>query len=309
MTPSIGELLAGSPDNWGRWGPDDEVGALNYLTRQEVLRGAAEIKTGETIVLQRLIGDPDGDPVSASRTPARHTMTVDESSWDPGGTAPAFPGGLHYADDKIDAYLQGSTQYDALGHVWYDGALWNGYDARTTVGGLRKAGIDPIARRGIAGRAVLLDLPRWRGKTRLDPGELFDHHDLEACAESQGTVLERHDILVLRTNYLSRTPRQGNDPGLEFSFALLEWFQDKEIPNLVTDTFANEPPVDRHSGCALPLHCSLMRNLGVVFAELCDLERLASACAGDGRYEFFYVAAPLRVHRAAGSPVNPVAIR
>ena len=62
-------------------------------------------------------------------------MALDESSWD-GDGAPQFPGGLHYADDTAEIFLQGSTQYDALGHVWYDGQLWNGYDARTTVGGM-----------------------------------------------------------------------------------------------------------------------------------------------------------------------------
>jgi acyl-CoA synthetase (AMP-forming)/AMP-acid ligase II len=76
------------------------------------------------------------------RTPAERTQVLDESTWD-GDEAPAFPGGLHYADDKINAFLQGSTQYDGLGHVWYDGKLWNGYDARTTVGGLDKASVNP----------------------------------------------------------------------------------------------------------------------------------------------------------------------
>ena len=107
------------------------------------------------------------------RTPAERTQILDESDWD-GGRAPAFPGGLHYADDKINAFLQGSTQYDALGHVWYGGKIWNGYDARTTVGGLDKASVEPIAQRGVVGRAVLLDMARFRGKT--DPGQGRDVH-------------------------------------------------------------------------------------------------------------------------------------
>ncbi|WP_373807754.1 class I adenylate-forming enzyme family protein, partial [Delftia acidovorans] len=80
-----------------------------------------------------------------------------------GPDAPRFPGGLHYADDKLDAFLQGSTQYDALGHVWYGGRIWNGYDARTTVGGLDKASVEALGARGIVGRGdarVLGDGPR-----------------------------------------------------------------------------------------------------------------------------------------------------
>jgi len=82
-----------------------------------------------------------------------------------------------------------------------------------------------------------------------------------------------------------------------------------EIPNLVTDTIANEVTTDPENGVALVLHNALMRNLGVVFTEICDLEKLAADCASDGQYTFLYVAAPLKVAKASGSPVNPVAIK
>ncbi|MFB6675049.1 cyclase family protein [Streptomyces sp. NPDC056390] len=313
--PSMEELLRNEPTNWGKWGEQDEIGALNYLTAQEVLRGVAHIRTGSVFTLQRLIGDPNGDPVWPGRSPAQRTMILDESSWDSEG-APAFPGGLHYADDKLDAFLQGSTQYDALGHVWYGGKIWNGYDARTTVGGLDKASVAPIAERGVVGRGVLLDMARFRGKENLDKGETFTHEDLEACAKQQGVTIDKHDVLVIRTNFLKLFFDQGEEfyegfcePGLAYSPELVRWFQEREIPNLVTDTIANEVTYDPGSGVALPLHCALMRNLGVVFTEICDLEKLAASCAEDGQYTFLYTAAPLKVNRATGSPVNPVVIK
>jgi kynurenine formamidase len=313
--PAMDVLLKDSPTNWGKWGPDDEVGALNYLTAAEVLRGVQHIKSGAVFTLQRLIGDPKGDPVWPGRSPAEKTMVLDESSWD-GADAPQFPGGLHYADDKIVAFLQGSTQYDALGHVWYGGQIWNGYDARTTVGGLDKASVAPIAERGVAGRGILLDMARFRGKDNLDKAETFTHEDLMACAESQGVTIEKHDILIIRTNFLKLFFEQGEafyegfcEPGLVYSPELVSWFQDMEVPNLVTDTIANEVTTDPNTGAALPLHCALMRNLGVTLTEICDLEKLAASCAEDGQYTFFYVAAPLKVNQASGSPVNPVAIK
>jgi kynurenine formamidase len=313
--PAMDVLLKDSPTNWGKWGPDDEVGALNYLTAAEVLRGVQHIKSGAVFTLQRLIGDPKGDPVWPGRSPAEKTMVLDESSWD-GADAPQFPGGLHYADDKIVAFLQGSTQYDALGHVWYGGRIWNGYDARTTVGGLDKASVAPIAERGVAGRGILLDMARFRGKDNLDKAETFTHEDLMACAESQGVTIEKHDILIIRTNFLKLFFEQGDafyegfcEPGLVYSPELVSWFQDMEVPNLVTDTIANEVTTDPNTGAALPLHCALMRNLGVTLTEICDLEKLAASCAEDGQYTFFYVAAPLKVNQASGSPVNPVAIK
>jgi kynurenine formamidase len=312
---SVAELLADAPSNWGKWGPDDEVGALNYLTAAEVLRGVSHIRSGQVFTLQRLIGDPKGDPIWPGREPATRTMLMDESSWD-GDDAPQFPGGLHYADDKIEAFLQGSTQYDALGHVWYDGKIWNGYDARSTVGGMDRASVEPIAQRGVVGRGVLLDVARLRGKEHLDKGETFTHEDLEECARVQGHTIEAHDILLVRTNFLKLffDDKDGfyegfNEPGLTYSPELVRWFADREIPNLVTDTIANEVTFEPGTGIALPLHCALMRNLGVTLTEICDLENLAASCAEDGQYTFLYAAAPLKVHRATGSPVNPMAIK
>jgi kynurenine formamidase len=244
-------------------------------------------------------------------------MILDESTWD-SPDAPQFPGGLHYADDTAHIFLQGSTQYDALGHVWYDGKLWNGYDARTTVGAMQKASVLPIAEKGIVGRGVLIDMARHRGKEYLDKGETFDHTDLEAAAAAQGVVIEPHDILCVRTGWMKYWYDLNDkakfydgfvEPGLTYSRELVEWFQQREIPNLVTDTIANEVTYDPNTGVALPLHCALMRNLGVTLTEIAWLDDLADACAADGRWSFLYVAAPLKVVNGTGAPVNPVAIR
>ena len=315
-SPDLVDLLKDAPTNWGKWGPDDEVGALNYLGAEQVLAAVRLVSAGKVFTLQRLIGDPKGDPVWPGRTPAERTQILDESDWDEGGKGVAYPGGLHYADDKINAFLQGSTQYDALGHLWYDGKLWNGFDARTTIGGLDKASVEPIAQRGVVGRAVLLDMARFRGKDTLDKGETFTHEDLMACAQAQGTPIEKRDILIIRTNFLQLFFEQGeafyegfNEPGLVYSPELVQWFQDMEIPNLVTDTIANEVTTDPNNGIALVLHNALMRNLGVTLTEITDLEQLAADCAEDGRYAFLYVAAPLKVAKGSGSPVNPVVIK
>ena len=169
--PDLTDLLKDAPTNWGKWGPEDEVGSLNYLGPEQAIAAAALVRSGKVFTLQRLIGDPKGDPVWPGRSPAVRTQIMDEASWD-GAEAPQFPGGLHYADDKINAFLQGSTQYDALGHVWYGGKLWNGYDARTTVGGMDKASVQPIAERGVVGRAVLRAAKQHiAGPSALNPGK------------------------------------------------------------------------------------------------------------------------------------------
>lgn len=316
-TPPMREILGeDTPSNWGKWGPDDEIGSLNYLGADEVLRGIRCARQGKVFTLMVHMGNPSGDPVWPGRRGAEKLMVIDEGTFQ-GDKAPQFPGGLHYADDFVTAFLQGSTQYDALGHVWYDGKIYNGFDANTTIGGMSKAGVLPIGEKGVVGRGVLIDMARHRGKDHLDKGETFDHNDLEAAAAAQGVAIEPRSILVIRTGFIEyfyTVPQAEfydgfNEPGLTYSRQLVEWFRDMEIPNLVTDTIANEVTYEPDSGAALPLHCALMRNLGVTFTEICKLDDLAADCARDGQWDFLYTAAPLKVVRGTGAPVNPVAIK
>ena len=114
--------------------------------------------------------------------------------------------------------------------------------------------------------------------------------------------IQKRDILIIRTNFLQLFHEQGeafyegfNEPGLVYSPELVQWFADMEIPNLVTDTIANEVTMDPNNGVALLLHSALMRNLGVTLTEIAELEELAADCAEDGRYDL-----PLRRRAAEG---------
>ncbi|MGC6401605.1 cyclase family protein [Sphingomonas sp. FW199] len=316
VTPSAKALLAGLPTNWGRWGSEDEVGALNFLDAAQVLRGVSAVRSGKTFTLQVPMGHEKGDPVWPGRKQAQRVNVLDKGDF-LSGKMPEIPGGTEYSDDMMILYLQGSTQYDALGHVWHDNQLYNGYDARSTIGAMAKASVLPLAERGIAGRAVLVDIARYRGKPWLERGEGFGLDDLLAAAEAQGVAIEKRDILILRTgwigSYYQRDAAEFYDnyaePGLCFSRELVEWFHAMEIPNLVTDTIANELAIHPESGVSFAMHHSLMRNLGVTFTEIAQLDPLAADCAEDGQWTFLYVAAPLKVVGGTGAPVNPVVIK
>lgn len=312
----LSELLADSPTNWGRWGEDDEVGAANYLGAEEILAGVAAVRQGKVFTLQLPIGNRGGDPVWPGRGPSQHLMVIDRSHF-AHDRVKKFPGGIEYADDHLSTYLQGTTHCDALGHAWYGDQIWNGYSADSTIGHMDHASVLPLAKRGIVGRGVLLDIARLRGQRFLEPGDTFDHVDLEACAEAQGVELGQHDVLVVRTGWLQRFFEMGprsfykgfNEPGLTYSPELVEWFRSREVPALVTDTMANEVTIDPESKAALPLHGALMRNLGVVFMEMAWLDDLADDCAEDGVWSFLFAGAPLKVASATGSPVNPIVIK
>ena len=147
------EFLKGLPKNWGRWGANDEIGSLNFLTSAEVLRGVKAVQQGKVFMLGVPVARPEGDPLHPIRAQPIHTMTADEGFFISGRIKP-FPGGLKYSDDVITMFPQGTTQYDAFGHAWYGEKLYNGFDPKTTIGGLQKCSIQPIAEHGVIGRGI-----------------------------------------------------------------------------------------------------------------------------------------------------------
>ncbi|WIY81731.1 cyclase family protein [Propionimicrobium sp. PCR01-08-3] len=313
---TMSELLKDAPKNWGRWGEDDEFGALNFLDASEALRGVASAHSGKVFTLQTPVGTDKGDPVTLSRHGAIRRQTVDVNSFRT-GDRDINPGGSKWADDYFEMFCQGTSQYDGLGHVWYDEQIYNGYSAETTAGGLSKASVAPVGRHGIVGRGVLLDMARYRDKEYLDRFETFGLDDLLECAKEQGVQIEKHDIILIRTgwipSYFHRDPEEYfhpfSEPGLVYSKELVEWFHDMEIPNLVTDTMGNEITFDPNNGFKLLLHAALMRNLGVTMCELVMMDELGDDCAKDGQYTFLYAAAPIVIEKASGSPVNPIVVK
>jgi kynurenine formamidase len=312
----MGEFLKDSPRNWGKWGADDEIGSLNYLDAGQVLRGVQHVKQGKVHTLQVRMCDPAGDPVWPGRRGAERLMVFDEGSWH-GDRAPQFPGGLHYADDFITAFLQGSSQYDALGHVWYDGQIYNGYDANTTIGGLSKASVLPIAEHGIVGRGILLDMARFRGKDSLAKGETFTHEDLIACAKAQGTEIQKRDILCIRTGWIAAyralSAQERCSPELSARFSGLR--ADDETARFLWNNRVAAVTIDNPGFEVAPgrsedgfLHRRLLPMLGFVIGELLDLDTLAEVCAEIGRYEFQFVAVPLPIPGGLSSPSNAMVI-
>lgn len=312
--PQLTDMLATAPSNWGRWGSGDEVGALNFLTPDRVVSAAGCIRSGKVFTLSTVFGTGN-DPVWPGRAQAQRYNTRDKGNYTV-GKLESNPGGTEYADDFIAMFLQGATHYDGLGHVWYDDQLYNGYPADTTVDGLSKASVLPIAQHGIVGRGVLLDVARFLGKDVMDKAEAIDLDTILACAAAQGVTVSMGNIIVIRTgligSFFSRDPQEFYsdfiEPGLTYSPELVEWFHEMEVASLATDTIANERTV-HSSGAAFVMHAALMRNLGVAFCEILNLEELAADCAADGQYDFMYAAAPLKVAQATGAPVNPMAIK
>ncbi|SFR64218.1 Kynurenine formamidase [Marinobacter daqiaonensis] len=315
------EILQGdAPTNWGKWGEDDQVGALNYLGEAEAKNGAGAITSGKTFTLQIPMTSGSG-PVFPGRVPTQHFMATDAGVYMAGKAEPA-PGGIKYSDDVAFMYLQGTTHVDGLAHAWYGDKVYGGKSEATSVHGHTHADVGEIGKKGIVGRAVLLDVGRHMGSDDLHrlPTETCIHlKDLEATAEAQGTTINKRDILVIRTGSIARFWEEEpdeqwnamNEPGLCYSKELLSWLDRMETPMIATDNIAVEKVVQQIDGetYIIPLHGALMRDMGVVLSEIWWLDDLAADSAEDGQYSFMLVAAPLKVEQGTGSPVNPVAIK
>jgi kynurenine formamidase len=300
--------------NWGRWGKDDERGALNFITPARVLEACALPRSGRVVSCALPFDQKGPQSGFAGRHNPIHVMLADGADA-LAGAQDFIPGGFNYADDAVTMPLQCGTQWDALAHVFYDGRMYNDRDVRlVTSQGARANAIEKIAD-GVLGRGVLLDLPRFLRVPWLEDGTRILPSDLDACAEAFGVTVGSGDVVLVRTGMLARCLERkswagycgGPAPGLSVHCA--RWLYEREVAAVATDTWGVEVLPNETPDCFQPLHMISLRNTGVIFGEIFQLDPLARACAEDGRYEFLFCAPPLPITGAVGSPINPLAIK
>lgn len=302
--------------NWGRWGDDDVLGTMNFLTDTKRREAAGLVRTGRSYSLSQSF-DMDGPQKGwRRRTNPVHTML--DTGVDAAAGVQGFPHGIGGADDVIAMPLQCSTQWDGLGHIFDHGRAWNGRPAEQVVTSLgdRVTGIETVADL-VAGRGVLLDVGRAVGEDgELPDGFAITEEHLEATIAAQGptTAVGRGDIVLVRTGQLTRARREGwgdyaGGPAPGMSFTTAHWLHATEIAAIATDTWGFEVRPNEFDHAFQPLHQIAIPHIGLFIGEMWDLDALAEACAADGHYDFFLTASPLRITGAVGAPVNPVAVR
>jgi kynurenine formamidase len=299
--------------NWGRWGTDDELGTLNLITPDKIVQAAGLVRVGKLFSCA-LPFDSNGPQTGAfGRLNPVHMMLQDGG--DATNGSQDHLAGLRYADDAIFMPLQSGTQWDALSHVFYDGVMYNGVpQERVTSSGTSVAGIETMANKVVT-RGVLLDIPRHRGVEWLKPGEGISGDELAACAQRSEVEVMRGDIVLVRTGAITMARSRGtwgtfaggDAPGLALTAA--DWLCEHEVAGVATDTWGMEVRPNETPDLFQPLHVVLIVNAGMLIGEIFDLDPLAVDCDADGVYEFMFVAPPLPITGAVGSPLNPVAIK
>ena len=299
--------------NWGKWGAEDQLGTLNYITSEKITEAAKLVKQGRVFSLAIPFDDKGPQTGSFGRFNPIHFMMQDGADVAIG--AQDHLPNIRYTDDAVTMPLQCATQWDSLAHIMYEGKMYNGYDAQmVTSTGAKKNGIETM-RNKIVTRGVLLDIPRYKGKPWLELGEAIYPQDLDGAVSKQKVSIDQGDIVLVRTGQIAQVRSEGKwgqysggpAPGLSLTTA--PWLCEKQIAGYAMDTWGTEVIPNETEDVFQPLHIVLIVHAGMLVGEIFDLEELAEDCAKDGVYEFMFVAPPLPITGAVGSPINPQAIK
>lgn len=295
------DQLFNEVSNWGRWGPEDEKGTLNYLTPAIIARAASVVRTGRSVSMARPV---DTSASLDNPNPAIHHMT---RCYDIGKEEP-----VQFVADYLGSTCHGvaHSHFDALCHVAYKGKLYNNRPLSTvTSQGARSMDIMNYSG-GIVGRGVLLDIPRLRNVKWLEPGDMVTAEELEAAEKAEGVRLGEGDIFVFRVGHYGRRMELG-PWDLETRAGLhpnaMKLLHERKIAAFFPDADGEVIPSPVESVSA-PVHALQITSMGLACADSLQLEELALECENENRWEFLAVASPLRLKGGTGCLVNPLAI-
>ena len=299
--PTKEEVLAYLKEdrNWGRWGADDQVGAVNMVTPEKRVTAARSVKSGRAVCLSR---EFPKNPAPNNYTPALHYMKRVERGQECG-----------YSADFYGVYYHGfaATHLDALCHLWDENGMWNGRDPSETVTmeGADWGGVHHW-KEGIITRGILLDVPKHRNQPYVTLDQPVHGWELEDIVKEQGVTMEPGDALVVYSGR-EKWDQDGNPiwgsepdrlPGLHAT--CLKFIRESDCCMVVWDMMDMAP---NGYDIGWSVHGSLFA-YGIGLLDNALLQPLSEACAEEGRYDFMLTVNPLRVVGGTGSPVNPVAI-
>jgi kynurenine formamidase len=291
--------VSATTGNWGRWGADDEAGALNLVGPDAVRAGVGLVTEGRVLSLAQPLG-PQAAVPPHRRRPQRF-MDRDAGDYAAGARA---PDGFRFAEDTVQLGTHSGTHLDALAHAWSGDELYNGHPASAvrSTRGAQRCGADKL--RPAVTRGVLVDLVAATGGPL--PARTPVGADVLARAYREAGVESRPgDAVLLRTGWWERHEGAAeyfdDEPGLDDEAA--HWLAARDVSIVGADNYAVEVQPSA-PGSTFPVHLTLMHRHGVPLLENLDLRELAAT----GRTTFLLVVAPLPLAGSTGSPVNPVVV-
>jgi kynurenine formamidase len=289
--------------NWGRWGADDQRGALNHLTAEHRAAAAALVRSGESISLAHNLGT---EPSSENPHPVHHHMLAS-------GDARETPGipGYEAARDHIALDIHGlfTTHVDALSHMFVRGQMFGGRPASDVRSdGARSNTVLSMAD-GVVGRGVLLDVPRALGLDFLDTGQVVTVEDLRTAERAQDLRVGSGDILLVSWGRAARKKAKRTFDGFSGLHAdCLPWLHERQVAVLGSDGISDPMPFVGTPGWPFPVHQIGITAMGLHLIDNMSLARLSDRCAAAERWAFLFTMGPLRIAKGTGCPVNPIAV-
>lgn len=284
------------PTNWARWGLDDELGALNFITDDVRARAVEQATTGRTVSLAMpltpvpLAGAPMPMGSSTMPAPVLQMMTFT------GSPAAAFTDVLMFNTHNV-----AMTHIDALAHIPVEGKVYPGVAASEAIAhGTVRQGSSTAFAAGISTRGVLLDLAPGN---RLPAEHRVTGGDLDAAEQRAEVRVESGDALFVRAGWTVHTDFEDGLPSM--TLGAVRWMADREI-SLFGGDIGDRPPTG--PGQPMPLHHVALARLGIPLIDGADVSTLAATSAELGRWTFLFVLGPIPVRGATGVPVNPLAI-
>ncbi|MGW9345949.1 cyclase family protein [Streptomyces albidoflavus] len=215
--------------------------------------------------------------------------------------------GVSSATDTIFMSTHSGTHMDSLGHIAYEGRLFDGTPVDAPGVQEIERGVQLQTRENfspIFSRGILLDFPTLLGVDRVPQDYVITPDELDRCLTAQNQQIRPGDTVLFRTGW--DTIAHDNDeytrmpiPGPDADTARI--LVQARIAATGSDTMPYEnAPGER----PLEVHVELIPKAGIFIFEMMDLRELAAT----GIREFLFVAAPLRIRGATGSPINPLAI-
>ena len=293
MTPEEFDQMFTQHSNWGRWGDDDQLGALNLITPDKRRQAASLVRTGVSVSLSHnpmTEEAPDNSPV-----PFEHVMGE----------------GLRTDTFRFRYHGYGVSHIDALCHYSHHDMMYNGIPTTaSTEEGCGKLGIEHL-KDGVVTRGVLIDIARLKGVPYMDPSVPIYVEDIEAWEEKSGVRVSAGDVLLLRVGRWARREAVGpwfpRDAIAGFHASVGPWLKERDVAVVGSDASTDVQP-SGVEGMRLPLHSFLIAGLGVTILDNMDLEALADTAARENRWEFMVTIGPIPVTGGTGSPVNALAI-
>ena len=306
ITESELDQIAIDVSNWGRWGSDDERGALNLINDVKRAQAASLVQEGLTISCALPM---PVTPAPDNPDPVAHYMLA-TGDLPPGAIFP----GMAFTADYFAVACHGfaTTHLDALCHIIFEGKIYNGYDAHevTSLGANRNSVMS--GEDGIVGRGVLLDIPGLRGVEWLEPGDQVTRDDLEGAEDRQGIHVEDGDIVMVATGRDARREANQNSSVMEEGLAglgadSLPWLHERGVAVLGCDG-VNDVLPGNIGKWTMPIHQMGMVYIGLHLIDNMQLNHLLEACRQRERWTCFFTMAPLKLERGTGCPVNPIAV-